>query len=148
VSYHHVIADITVLVTLIGMLLAQRLKEGSAKKNDFAVIFACVALLSLTILLFGETRFYLEDAPIMAMSLLWELEKAVTKGFRGSGRCPQTDTIYLRANESHCVFLTVPPKYNRIIELPRHRRLSRVVLQMLLLSVKRYLPAPLRKLND
>jgi glycosyl transferase family 87 len=71
VSYHQVIADTSLLVLPIGLLLARRLRDSGTRKSDLAVVFACLAFVSPTILLFAGTRFYLVALPITAMFVLW-----------------------------------------------------------------------------
>jgi hypothetical protein len=82
VSYHQVIADTSLLVLPIGVLLANSLNVARTRRGELIVVFAFLAFVSPTLLLFANTRFYLLALPVGALFVLWDgQEKAVTKGF-------------------------------------------------------------------
>jgi hypothetical protein len=94
VSYHQVIADTSLLILCIGLLLAHSLTQARTEKNALAVVFACVAFVSPTILLFAGTRFYLVALPIMAMFVVWDGKAQSPKDFVDPGGVNKRIPIY------------------------------------------------------
>jgi hypothetical protein len=72
VSYHQVIADTSLLVLPIGLVLARSLNGATARRDEFIMVLACLAFVSPTLLLFANTRFYLLALPIGALFVLWD----------------------------------------------------------------------------
>jgi Glycosyltransferase family 87 len=72
VSYHQVIADTSLLVLPIGLLLARGFTEISTRRHDLVLVLACVAFVGPTVLLFAGTRFYLLVLPVAALFALWD----------------------------------------------------------------------------
>jgi hypothetical protein len=94
VSYHQVIADTSLLILPVGLLLARGVTEVWSEKSGLAWSCACLALVAPTILLFANTRFYLESLPVIAMFLGWSLGGQSPMDFCDSARCHQTDTHF------------------------------------------------------
>ena len=82
VSYHQVIADTSLLVLPIGVLLASSLNGIRTRRDELIVVFAFLAFVGPTLLLFANTRFYLLALPVGAVFVLWDgQEKPSPKDF-------------------------------------------------------------------
>jgi len=72
VSYHQVIADTSLLILPIGLVLVRSPNGARTRRNEFITVLACVAFVSPTVLLFANTRFYLLALPVGALFVLWD----------------------------------------------------------------------------
>lgn len=79
VSYHQVIADTSLLVLPIGLLLAGRISEIRIRADYAVLVLSSLAIVGPTVLLFADTRFYLEVLPVAALFALWDGETASPK---------------------------------------------------------------------
>jgi hypothetical protein len=71
VSYHQVIADSSLLVLPVGLIMAGSVREISTRKDHLVLVLACVVLVAPTVLLFANTRFYLLVLPVVGLFGLW-----------------------------------------------------------------------------
>jgi hypothetical protein len=71
VSYHQVIADTSLLVLPVGLLLAQSFTEVRTRRRDLVMLLGCLTLIGPTVLLFAGTRFYLLVLPVASLFVLW-----------------------------------------------------------------------------
>jgi Glycosyltransferase family 87 len=72
VSYHQVIADTSLLILPIGLVLVRGLNGARTRRDDFTTVLAYLAFVSPTVLLFANTRFYLLALPAGALFVLWD----------------------------------------------------------------------------
>jgi hypothetical protein len=72
VSYHQVIADTSLLVLPIGLLLARSFTAARTLRDQVVLVLACLAFVGPTVLLFAGTRFYLLVLPVAALFALWD----------------------------------------------------------------------------
>jgi hypothetical protein len=73
VSYHQVIADSTLLLIPIALVLCRELKDLKTMRSRLVAFLSCIILVGPSILLFANTRFYLLALPVTALLLLWDL---------------------------------------------------------------------------
>jgi hypothetical protein len=81
VSYHQVIADSTLLIVPIGLILSDELKDLRTLRSRFVTLLACAAIIGPTVLLFANTRFYLLALPVTGLFLLWDTPSLNTSGW-------------------------------------------------------------------
>jgi hypothetical protein len=67
-----VIADTSLLILPIGLVLVRSLNGARTRRNEFITVLACLAFVSPTVLLFANTRFYLLALPAGALFVLWD----------------------------------------------------------------------------
>ena len=72
VSYHQVIADSSLLVLPVGLIMAGSVREISTRKSYLVLVLACTTIIAPTILLFANTRFYLLVLPVAGLFGLWD----------------------------------------------------------------------------
>src|SRR5882724_5229429 len=80
VSYHQVIADSSLLLIPIGLILSRELKDLRTLRSRAGTLLACMALIGPTILLFANTRFYLLALRVIGLFLLWDSPSPNTSG--------------------------------------------------------------------
>ena len=80
VSYHQVIADSSLLLIPIGLILSREFEDLRTLRSRAGTLLACMALIGPTILLFANTRFYLLALPVMGLFLLWDTPSPNTSG--------------------------------------------------------------------
>jgi hypothetical protein len=72
VSYHQVIADSSLLVLPVGLMLAGSVREISTRKSNLVPVLSCIAIIAPTVLLFANTRFCLLALPAAGLFALWD----------------------------------------------------------------------------
>jgi hypothetical protein len=93
VSYHQVIADTSLLILPIGLVLVRSLNGARTRRDEFITVLACLAFVIPTVLLFANTRFYLLALPVGALFVLWDgQEKPSLKNLYAWWHCQQTET--------------------------------------------------------
>jgi len=96
VSYHQVIADASLLVLPIGLLLARGLTGVRTRRERLVLVLAALAFVGPTLLLFAGTRFYLLVLPVAALFVLWDEETPSPKNLETYWHRQQTDTNLLQ----------------------------------------------------
>jgi hypothetical protein len=96
VSYHQVIADTSLLVLPVGLLLARGLTGVRTGRDRLVLVLAGLAFVGPTLLLFAGTRFYLLVLPVAALFILWDEETPSPKNLETFRHRQQTDTNSLQ----------------------------------------------------
>ena len=79
VSYHQMIADSSLLLLPIGLLLSGRIREIRLHPGYLVPVLSCLTIIGPTVLLFARTRFYLLALPIAALFGLWDADRTSPK---------------------------------------------------------------------
>lgn len=91
VSYHQTIADTSLLVLPLGLVLAGWITEPTARRPRLAAL-ACVVFIGPALLLFVGVRFYLLTIPLLGLFALWDGTYLSQKGGGQGISRPQKET--------------------------------------------------------